>query len=231
MKSREKTLVGLMLLSGGFALAILVGLPQWEAFSNHQSKIAALNDELHSMETQKASLTADIEKLEKNSAIPSGIDVQVYTEKNREQIIKGMLNTVVNLATGAGNLFISLAPSETPPSTEAPPPAVTSGPASSSGASASAVSGNASASGGDTEAKAPPPPVLNRFSYDLSVRGSYQTLQGFLRAVAQQKALMEISAIRLENELTSTPAPDSPDPLHPIRLHATVRLALQPEKQ
>lgn len=221
MKRSETTLVGLMLIAGSVALVSLVGLPKWDEFSTAQSQITALNDELKSMDARKNSLNAEIAQLEKNSIIPPDLEIETYTDKNREQIIKKMLDQIVNLATDAGNLFISLAPSDDKPAS-APQPQTT---AAKDGKQGAASSGNAE------EAEGPPPPVLNQFSYELSVRGTYASLQNFLKSVAAQKALVEISAIKLENESASVASGNGieADPFHPIRMTATVRLALQPK--
>jgi hypothetical protein len=223
MKQSEKTLVGLMLIVAGAAIVGLVGLPQWDTFSNNQTQVTSLNDELKSLDAQKVSLTAEIGQLEKNSIIPKDVEVQVYTDKNREQIIKSMLDHVVGLATQqTGNLFISLAPSDESKNTPAPPPPPTKGAADTAQTAANA--------GG--EPPVAPSPVLNKFSYELSVRGTYSSIQNFLKEMAKQKALMEIASMRLENEQgTTTVSADSPaDPFHPIKMTATIRLALQPSQ-
>lgn len=222
MKQSEKTLVGLMFLVGGAAIVGLVGLPQWDTFSNNQSQATALNDEVKALESQKTTLTAEIAQLEKNSVLPPDIEVQIYTEKNREQIIKGMLDRVVNLATGAGNLFISLAPSDAT-STTAPPP----------DANKDAKAAATTPATTDDAAQSGTPPILNQFNYQLAVRGTYTSVQNFLRTMAKQKSLMEIATMRLENEQgNTTPSPDNPsDPFHPIKMTATIRLSLQPANQ
>jgi cell division protein FtsB len=222
MKQSEKTLVGLLLLVGGAAIVALVGLPQWDAFSNNQAQVTSLNDEIKVLDAQKTALNAEIAQLEKNSIIPEDIEVQVYTEKNREQLIKGILDRVVNLATDAGNIFISLAPLENKNAAPEPP-----APAKNERTPA-ASAGNAS-----EESDAPPPPVLRQFSYELSVRGTYTSIQSFLRSMAAQKALIEIAAMKLVNEQGETlPSADNAlDPFHPIRMTATIRLAMQPESR
>lgn len=219
MKQSEKTLIGLMLVVGGIALVALVGLPQWDAFSSNQSQVTSINDEIKALEAQKTILNAEISQLEKNSAIPQDVEVHVYTEKNRERIIKGMLDRVVNLATQAGNLFISLAPLDDKSSVPVPPEPKEAKPAANAGSA-------------NEEVPTPPPPVLSQFSYELSIRGTYTSVQNFLRAMAEQKALVEIATIKLENEQGETRTADNhPDPFHPIRMTATIRLALQPENR
>lgn len=221
MKKSEQTLVGIMLLAGSAALIGTVGLNQWDAFNNAQSQISSLTDEIKGLDAQKLTLNADIAEMEKNSSIPSDVEVLTYTEKNREQIIKGMLDKVVNLATGAGNLFISLAPSDVKDEPAPPPPPPTAKPAA-------ATDATTTADGKPAEPE-PVQPVLNTFDYDVSVRGTYGTIQAFLKAVATQKSLMEIHTIKLENEVGSTAVTtDTTDPFHPIRMTAQIRLALQP---
>src|SRR5690606_9522787 len=69
------------------------------------------------------------------------------------------------------------------------------------------------------EQELPPPPVLKQFSYELSVRGTYSSIQSFLRAMAAQKALIEIATMKLVNEQGETTSSDGTlDPFHPIRM-------------
>lgn len=227
MKKSEKTLVGLMMIVGGIALVVGVGLPQWDAFSNNSSRISTLNDEIKGLQVQKENLNATIALLEKNTAIPPGLEIRRYTDQNREEIIKSLLDGVVKLATGAGNRFISLTPSEVAPILAPPPP-----PKEGAGTKG-ATNTNAAASTDPNAAPAAPPPLLSTFGYELAIRGTYDSLQGFLRAMDSQKELLELSSITLENEASkSGKGPDdTADPHFPIRLTAKVRLALQPARQ
>lgn len=225
-KKSEKTLVGVALLVGGFALFMMVTLPQWDAFSANSSQVAALQEEIKELEAQKTSLDAQVSLLTHNTDIPPGIAIRKYNEQNRAQIIKELLDRVVNLATDSGNRFISLAPSETTPIL---PPASASGKAA-SGSGAAATAQPTDAGKGDSTSL--PSPVLNTFGYDLSVRGTYDTLQRFLKTMDGQRELLEITNITLENEAAGLPGSANAqmaDPAWPIRLTARVRLALQPE--
>ncbi len=217
LKRSEKVLVGAGMIVGGLALLIGLGLPQWDAFMAANTQIGTLKDELKNLDVQKTSLNAQIALLEKNTAIPPGIEIKMYTEQNREEIIKGMLDQIVGLATGAGNKFISLKPLENVQPI-LPPPAKTDD------AAKSATDPNAP--------PAPPPaPLLSTFGYEMAIRGSYDHLQQFLKAMAAQKDLLEISGIVLEDEASMTQgksADGGTDPGHPIRLTAKLRLALQP---
>jgi hypothetical protein len=243
LKKSERTLVGVALLMGGLSLFMLVGLPQWDAFSASSGQVTALQEEIKGLEARKTALDAQVSLLMRNTDIPPGIAIRKYNEQNRASIIKELLDHVVNLATDSGNRFISLVPAAATPIL---PPAA---PASASGATANkaagnsattastpsttaASAGNTTASGADQPDAALPQPVLNTFGYDLAVRGTYDTLQRFLKSMEGQRELLEITDITLENEAagpSGSANTQMADPAYPIRLTASVRIALQPE--
>lgn len=222
-------LVGAAMLAAGIAIVVGVGLPQFDAYNASTTELKNLNEEMTSLQGQKESLTAQIAILEKNTDIPPDIKIKTYTDKNREEVIKQVLDQIAGLATGAGNKFISLKPAEVEP-------LVAAAPVDENAAKAAAGTTNAPATtpptnGSTTEAPAEsPPPMLNTFGYEMSVRGTYDTIQKFLKAMAGEKELMEISAINVTNEtsIQGGATPDAlADPSYPIKLTATLRLAMQ----
>jgi hypothetical protein len=225
LKHTEKMLVGAAMLAAGIAIVVGVGLPQFDAYNASTTELKNLNEEMTSLQGQKESLTAQIAILEKNTDIPPDIKIKTYTDKNREEVIKQVLDQIAGLATGAGNKFISLKPAEVDPLVAAAPV----------DEKAAAGTTNAPttppANGSTTEAPAEsPPPMLNTFGYEMSVRGTYDTIQKFLKAMAGEKELMEISAINVTNEtsIQGGATPDAlADPSYPIKLTATLRLAMQ----
>jgi hypothetical protein len=245
LKRSEKMLVGLGMMAGGLALLIGVGLPQWDAYSATNTQIAALNDEIKLMDSQKTSLNAQIALLEKNTDIPPDIHIRTYTEQSKDEVIKAMLDQLVNMATDTGNKFISLSPDETAAPIVAPPPAADKDKAKDGKAQGNQATPTASTSAtGSAAADQPadpnappevPPPILSTFGYNLSIRGTYDTLQHFLRSLDSQKELMEVSAILVENEAGAdragggSGAATTSDPMHPLKLTASVRIVLQPE--
>lgn len=227
LKPNEKKLVGIMMLVGGVAMITALGLPQWDAFMANTSQSGSLNEEIKSLDAQKANLGSQIALMEKNTAVPPGLKIRTYTEENREQIIKEMLDGVLGMATTAGNKFISLKPLEEQAAEQAAPEAT------SEQGTAQAPDGATADAAAQSQAAetAAPTATLSSFGYELSIRGTYNTIQGFLRALDEQKELMEISGIVLENEYNPDQPADAdsnPDPSFPIRLTAKLRLVLQP---
>jgi Tfp pilus assembly major pilin PilA len=241
LKQSEKTLVGVAMIAAGIALVVGVGLPQYDAYNASNTELTTLKDEIISLESQKTTLAAQIRILEQNTDIPSDIKVKTFTADTRERAIKQMLDQAVELASGTGNVFISLSPVEVDPLTntaEAANPEGQQGDAAAGqNQEATAPDAGANASSGDSgESKEPPPPpapTLSTFGYELAVRGTYDTIQKFLQAMTQQKELMEVLQVTLENEAnaSSGSASSSNSTLAsskaPIKLTATLRLAMQ----
>lgn len=247
LKQSEKTLVGVAMIAAGIALVVTIGLPQFDAYNASNTELTSLKDEITSLETQKTTLAAQIKILEKNTDIPSDIKVKTFTLDTREQMIKQMLDQAIGLASVSGNVFISLSPVEVDPfpgTAEASAKDGQSGDAAQGenkdkANSDQSESADASAddSGSDGESKEPPPPpapTLSTFGYELAVRGTYDTIQKFLQKMTQQKELMEILEVTLENEATASSGSSSSsgsaslaNPKAPIKLKATLRLAMQ----
>lgn len=231
LKKSEKLLVGGALIAGGIALFIGVGLPQWDAYTSSNTQVTDLNQQITDLGTQKETLNAQIALLEKNTDIPPGIEIKTYTPDNKEAIIKEQLDEVVGLATRAGNKFISLTPTEAEPIL--PPPKAPEKGKNGEAAANPEATGTADASAsGDKKEPVMPDPILSTFGYDLAVRGTYNSIQNFLKLMDEQRALLEVSGIRLENEAggdqTASAGDKVIDPSAPIRLTAKLRLALQP---
>src|SRR5262249_44905463 len=94
---------------------ISFGLPQWDAFTANNTKAASLKDDLKSTQSQKENLNLQISLLEQNIDIPSDILVKTFTDDTEAQANKEELDHFVNLATDAGNKFISRNPATVPP--------------------------------------------------------------------------------------------------------------------
>ncbi len=240
LKQSEKTLVGVAMIAAGIALVVAVGLPQYDAYNASNTELTTLKDEITSLEAQKTSLAAQIRILEQNTDIPSDIKVKTFTVDTREQAIKQMLDQAVELASETGNVFISLSPVEVAPFAGTAEAATGDGqegePAPGENKDATAPDASADASGGNGESKEPPPPpapTLSTFGYELAVRGTYDTIQKFLQAMTQQKELMEVLQVTLENEANAASGSASSSSAAlasskaPIKLTATLRLAMQ----
>jgi septal ring-binding cell division protein DamX len=246
LKKSEKNLVGIASIAVGGAIIMMVAMPQWDGWNASNNQVNSLKEEIKNLATQQSSLEGQVAILRQHTDVPSNITIRTYNEENREQIIKSLLDHVVNLAVSAGNRFISLKPSDAAPMI-APPPktgAVATTPASTStttttsttsttpAAATTTTTTSTTATANAEAAAAVAPPPLTTFGYDLSVRGSYDTLQRFLRVMGQQKELLEIVSLTLDNEAVhGKPGSNgAPDPNRPLKLTAHLRLAIQPER-
>lgn len=241
MKNSEKQLVGIAILAAGVYVVFSFGLPQWDAFMTNNTKSASLQSDLKAAEAERDNLNLQISLLQKNIDIPADIQVKTFTNDNEEQAAKELLDHVVNLATGAGNKFVSLAPITVEPFL-APKQPENPDPNAQEGMMPNPVDPNAApppAPGSEEEkatalakAEASLPPLVTK-GYDLTIRGTYNSLQSFLRSMDQQKMVLDMITFDLQNEAAGgTPAPGdslaaTPDPNYPLRLKITLRLALQ----
>lgn len=234
MKSSEKKLVGIAMAAGGIALFVAMGLPQWDVFTANTTKAGTLRDSLKSSQATKDNLTVQISLLEKNIDIPADIQVKTFTNDTEEQATKELLDHVINLATSVGNKFISLNPATVDPFLAPKPKAKDKDgkeidPAAPPAAGASDGE-NKAAMQAAAEANAP---ALLTKGYELTVRGTYNTLQSFLRAMDKQTMILDMLNFDLENEAADTSSANSGaasttfDPSLPLRLKVTLRLALQ----
>jgi hypothetical protein len=247
MKSSEKKLVGLAILAAGIFVVFSFGLPQWDTFTSNNSKSASLQSDLKATETERDNLNLQISLLQKNIDIPTDIQVKTFTNGSEEQAAKELLDHVVNLATGAGNKFVSLGPvvvepflaPPKPPETNPNAPADTATTPTEPPADLNAAAQTTPTPGSEDEkaaalakAEASLPPLLTK-GYDLTIRGTYGTLQSFLRAMDQEKMVMDMLSFDLQNEAASGSTPGAAasdknsDPNYPLRLKITLRLALQ----
>jgi hypothetical protein len=229
MKSNEKKLVGLALAAGGIALIVGLGLPQWDAFSTNSTKATGLKSDLTASDSQKEDLNVQISLLEKNIDIPAYIKVKTFTNDTEASATKELLDQVVTLATTAGNKFISLSPAEVEPFMAPPKPKAKAADGSTPADEAAPADGATDDSTGKKAAVAYEPPLVTK-GYELTVRGTYNTIQSFLRAMDKQVLILDMLNFDLENEAGDTANPaaaSNSDPNFPLRLKVTLRLALQ----
>jgi len=214
MKRSETILVGAVLIVGGLGLFAGVGLQQWDKIGEANTQLGDLNNQITALEAQQTGFQAQITALENNTKQPVSVNVRKFNAQNREEVLKAILDEVLRTASGTGNNFISLVPG--PPDPPPEPPAKSTTPDD------------------PNKPPEPPPPVLQRFKYDLAIRGTFDSLQEFLQLMNTQKELVEVSSIMIENEAGAEramdPGPDKVyDPFHPLKLSATLAIYLQPE--
>jgi hypothetical protein len=238
MKSSEKKLVGIAMIAGGIALVFGLGLPQMDAFNANTTKSASLKADLEAAQADKLNLNLQIAMLEKNIAIPRNIQIKTFSSDNEEEAAKELLDHVVNLATDSGNKFVGLSPAKVDPFLTPPKPkansTATGAPASPTPApppaNATATTATSPDSTQDASAQASLPLLITK-GYELTIRGSYASLQAFLHAMDQQLMVMDMLNFDLENEMadatTGGAAAGDSDPSLPLRLKVTLRLALQ----
>ncbi|MDX2084456.1 MAG: hypothetical protein SFZ03_03600 [Candidatus Melainabacteria bacterium] len=258
--AREKAMLGafalFIVLGGGGYFVVLPGI---QNLQQQYEKSQNLEAEIKQLDAQSSQIQSDISRLEREIGLPKDLAVRTYTPDTLEQNIKGLMDTIIGLATYHGSDLISLKPIGTSIQQ-------TGEPATSSDDSAPAADGSTATDGGKT-AKAPPPDKntpatasdaanaspdgngegkadskpantvnLMVHSFDLSIRGRYQSILSFLEEMRAFRELVEIETIALENEAgparTEANATQSHvNPLKPIKLTARMKLYLLPADQ
>lgn len=255
MKRSEKMLIGGGMIVVGLGVLGMFGSEQWTNFSNNTIQADTLNKEIQAMTQQQQGLQRSIDTLKKGVDLPENITIQEYTPETRDAVIKAVVDQVVGKATSTGNTLISLSPATVDPfipaeDPEAKDPNAAADPnaAPAEGADPNATPADPNAEPVDPaatgapvitigeQASGPPKPSLETFGYELIIRGTYDSLQAFLRSLASNRELMEVMNIRLENETgVSRVMPDAStgggdvalDPSRPIKMTATLRLVMQ----
>ncbi|MEB3244715.1 MAG: hypothetical protein VKJ06_01875 [Vampirovibrionales bacterium] len=248
MKNQQKKLlliVALIAVLGAGAMMIV--MPTIKALSTNWQALQTAKSELESTSSQKEALLAELESYKNRNVIPKGIILRPYSPTAYDKSIKIMLDAVVDLAAQNGNLLISLEPAsslENVGGSPAPPPPQPKAEPAPPETAPAEVAADGAATGDAATAAAPPPPpetLLLPYGYRLAVRGSYENILDFLKAVAALKELIEIKSISIENELMPGGVPPNPseqgagstpvvaaltNPQKPLKLMAFIQLYL-----
>ncbi len=213
VSAREKWMIGGLLLVGG--VGVVVGyliIPTVDSIIKNGKEVARLETSLMMLEANLVGIENTIKKLKKVKELPDGLKVRSFQPEGFQKNIKIMVDQVVELSTSNGNDLISLTPWVAP---EIPPP-----PAK--------LDKNGEPIPGAENEK----PSLKSFGYELTVRGSYENVLGFIGSLNEHNELIEIKDIKIENEGGEDRSADSNDtlnPFKPIKLTSKIILYLQPE--
>ncbi len=232
LKKREKILIGVMLLAGGIFTLAYFAWPQWEAVSTNQTKLSDTKTATEGLLTQKQALQTEVDRLKKEKNLPLDVVIRRYTPTTRQAVVKEILDEVVNYAAESNNKLISLEPYNATP-------IVTASQEEEDAKNDKEKSKNKSKKGSSSSKNSednpdePKPSPLTVVGYEMSIRGTYDSIQNFLARMEDHKDLIEVSSIDLLNEAgparkSTTKTPKAIlDPSRPIRLNAKLRLILQ----
>jgi len=227
LKSREKLLVGVMLIAGSIALGVGVALPMLDEANANLANKSALETDIKSLTDTKQMVETLVMKLEQKQHIPKDVVIRQYNAGNLEEMIKAILDQIVGQATAQNNVLVSLKPYQAEPFV--PPPAEDE--------TKKQEGSNAAASGDAKKEEEPEPPPLQTFGYEIVFRGNYNSIYAFLKSLDTSKELVEINSISLNNErepgATAAAALDQvpADPSKPLLLTTKIRLVLKPAAQ
>ncbi|MGE0201829.1 MAG: hypothetical protein AB7P76_12800 [Candidatus Melainabacteria bacterium] len=227
LKAREQMLVGLLLLGGAAYLLFMVGGEQFGKLQTNMTTISSAQGTIESLTTQENTLRSEVTTLKAAGLLPPGIHVRkIPPTESLETLVKDTLDQVVSFASRNNNKLIRLEPTDAPPIVPPPPPPEPTA----SGAPAP-----------ETAEEAPVSPIIS-VGYKLALRGTYATIQDFLREVDRNKDLVEVYSVVLINE--QGPArgkngatasgdqdilgkPELFDPSKPIEMNAVLRLVFE----
>ncbi len=231
VNKREKILIGGVLLLGSiFGIGLYMIWPAIGSIQSNIGKIAAKEAEVAQMEVQITALNNDIKSYEKLQELPKGLKVRAFKPDTLQANIKGMVDQVVTLSTLSGNELISLEPFDAPEPLAPPPKAEDASDKSGKTPPKKAAKGEAQ----ELEvAEEVTPPILETFGYQLTVRGSYDNIMGFIASMNSHNELVEIQDIKLENEGgedrgTEIQPGKTGNPFKPIMMTSKLVLFLQP---
>jgi hypothetical protein len=207
-------IVGGILFGGGF----LFVEPASRGMFENMGKSQKLETELKELVAKEDVLKSDKSAYELKSRIPDDVIVKTFQPNTKEQVLKQMLDDVLQTSAQSGNEFVSLEPGKdeataTPP---APPPKKDD-----SAATSSPLPDNL--------------PKLEFFNYELGIRGTYSNVVSLLSAIAHQPETIEVMGIKVQNEAGPTResketagAVSHINPLKPIKVAVKLKLFLMP---
>lgn len=245
LKKSEKQLVGVMLFIVAGASVFMMGMPNFAGLQQAWAKKTELETNLKNLATTETSLQAEIASLKQQMQLPNDITLRKHTPENLQANVKSILDKVLDMAAMDNNTIISLAPWKDVPPILPPPPAPPQGTAAPAAANAAAPAAGTTPADPNAPPPPPPPPPLTVVGYDLAIRGTFGSVQAFLKDMDKQKELVEISNIQIVNEhgpdrgaaadqdaSSQTEQKNSPGPLldpdRPIKLFMKLRLVLEP---
>jgi hypothetical protein len=169
-RAGQQNMMGWLLLTLGVAGIGLGCLwPETNHLLENNQSLETLKTEVAALTTQQNNLREQIQRYEQEKQIPPDLIIRTFDENTRAQVLKEMLDKVVNIASNTQNAFISLEPLDDGKAAAAPPPPP------------------AAPATPPTDPNAPPPPPpapsLVTYTYNMAIRGSYNDIMRFLAAL------------------------------------------------
>lgn len=227
MKAREKTIVGVGLMAGGIFLMMQFGLPQWDQFTANLNTINSAGARLQNFQATRDALANEVRKLRNTDTLPAAVQIREFSGDNLQEMVKGMLDDVVGFAAANNNKLVQLKPYAADPFIK--PPQLEND---------NTPFGQKKELTPEQEKQLEESRQLQTIGYELVIRGTYGTIQSFLKDMEQYGELVEISSIELVNEAGADRSGTDPlvdggqadvlfDPSRPIRATMNLRLGLK----
>jgi len=229
MKTSEKYLVAVLLFLVAFGGIGLYGaFPLFDSIQKKLNTTHQRENEIKAFETAVNALNMQVFQYQKMKELPPGLRVREFQPETYERNIKEMIDQVITLATDNGNDLISLKPiaeeiAPTPPAPGKTPPAIA--PNTAKPRDPNTTPGTQSDILDDANK------VLKTYTYELVIRGAYDSINGFLRSMNHHNEVIEIKSINMVNETGENRDQGTENtlanPLKPLKLTSCVVLFLE----
>ncbi len=187
MQTREQVLLGSLLIGVSLlALPFMVIMPEWQGAEKSGKAIKQQEQLLASTKKSITKMRVDIARIKKLAVVPLDVNVRPVEGGKVQQAVKAMLDDVITLARHYDNELVTLTPFNA-----MPPPKVNK-----------PKRRNRRGAAPEPEVEEKPKvalPTVQKFGYDLSLRGTYPDIEEFVAVLSTHPELIEMQSIQFEN--------------------------------
>lgn len=209
LTQRENTYLIILLcvciLFGGMLLLVV---PQYKIFTQQFQKLGNVKSQSESLNLQKTVLIQDINRYKYQINDSRKTVGFTFPDEKPEQRIKGFLRELLTLSANTGNELISILPSQTNQQVSIKTTVEETRKPTAEEAAATIANGTATSTSKEEIEKTPQHFVtvkekslpLYTTTMDMQLRGSYQSILVFIKALAKHNTLLKVESFQLSYE-------------------------------